>query len=336
MHLPDSLRIELDRAFETCSKPQVKSARRALTQRYRKSGKNNSILVETSNEQSEINPSFMTTRWDRLSYMATRMPATYAVCYHVLNQLQMHGQEIISLLDLGAGPGTVLWAASQLFPSLSQITLLEQDRALIQEGAKLFDDSLKQKHISFLYYSVQSAIPFETHDLVTLSYVLGELPLKDLSTIVQAAWQASTTFLVIIEPGTPEGFRRIREARTQLIHEGAFIFAPCPHHFDCPMTKVDWCHFSQRLVRSSLHRQIKESSLPYEDEKYSYVIAAKNPSERPSSRIVRRPKQGSGHFLLDLCTQDGLKRKIISKKTPALYRAARHATWGDPGPEDHE
>jgi ribosomal protein RSM22 (predicted rRNA methylase) len=35
--------------------------------------------------------------------------------------------EISSLLDLGAGPGTALFAAAEIFPSLTSATLLEAD-----------------------------------------------------------------------------------------------------------------------------------------------------------------------------------------------------------------
>ncbi|MGI4850507.1 MAG: small ribosomal subunit Rsm22 family protein [Janthinobacterium lividum] len=325
MLLPPSLRLKLDLAFKECDKQNIQSARRGLTQRYRESG-----------DRSALIPPFMTTRWDRLSYMATRMPATYAVCHHVLNQLQKYDTEITSLLDLGSGPGTALWAAHDLFSYLNQVTLIEQDQSLSQEGAALFNKDIHQKNITFLWQSLQSAIPFKSHDLVCLSYVLGELPARDLQPLIEAAWQATTEFLILLEPGTPDGFQRIKEARAQLIQQGAFILAPCPHDLECPMVQGDWCHFSGRLARSALHRQIKESSLPYEDEKYSYIIASKKTRDRPLSRIIRRPKQGSGHFILDLCTENGLERKIISKKMPTLYRAARQASWGDPGPENAE
>ena len=34
----------------------------------------------------------------------------------------------------------------------------------------------------------------------------------------------------------------------------------------------DWCHFSQRLPRSRDHMLLKDASVPFEDERYSYVV----------------------------------------------------------------
>ena len=150
MLLPLSLRAKLDLALKNCNKQDLQSARRNLTQRYR-----------TSDNTSASTSSYMTTPWDRLSYMATRMPATYAVCHRVLSQLQEYQTEITSLLDLGSGPGTVLWTVHDLFSDLNQVTLIEQDQALSREGADLFDKDIHQKNIIFL---------LQLHSLVQLSF----------------------------------------------------------------------------------------------------------------------------------------------------------------------
>ena len=62
---------------------------------------------------------------ERAAYLAVRMPATYAAIKAVLAELPA-GLDAKSLLDLGAGPGTSLWAAEEF----ETVTLVEQDRAL--------------------------------------------------------------------------------------------------------------------------------------------------------------------------------------------------------------
>jgi ribosomal protein RSM22 (predicted rRNA methylase) len=95
----------------------------------------------------------------------------------------------------------------------------------------------------------------------------------------------------------------------------------------------DWCHFAARVSRSSLHRQVKGGSLPYEDEKFSYVAAARFPAAPAASRIVRHPQIRKGQVLLDLCTaEDGLRRETVTKRHGDAYRAARDADWGDAWP----
>lgn len=319
MPLPPSLYQAIERLTKACNFSDIRKARHDLTQRY---------------HTKEAN-AFITTDAERLSYLITRMPATYAVGHTVLKQLSREADKITSLLDLGAGPGTLLWAAKDIFPSIKNVTLVEKDHRLAELGAGLFDDVLKKKHIHPIKSDLRQAVPFTPHTLVTLSYVLGELSSDHQKAVIAAAWEAATEFFVLIEPGTPQGFERIRKARTQLIAMGAFIIAPCPHSLACPMAEKDWCHFSKRLERTPLHRLIKEAPLAYEDEKYSYVIAAKNSLKYPLNRIIRKPQQGSGHFILDLCTQDGLKRVIISRKNQEFYRIARHLEWGDPVPEPY-
>ncbi len=86
-----------------------------------------------------------------------------------------------------------------------------------------------------------------------------------------------------------------------------------------------------------LHRQVKGGSLAYEDEKFSYVAAARFPVAPAASRVVRRPQIRKGQVLLELCGPDeSLHRETVTKRHGPLYRAARDTDWGDAWPpEDH-
>jgi ribosomal protein RSM22 (predicted rRNA methylase) len=92
----------------------------------------------------------------------------------------------------------------------------------------------------------------------------------------------------------------------------------------------DWCHFSQRVERTSQHRQLKGGALGYEDEKFSYVIARKDSVKPAGARIVRHPGKHSGHVQLTLCTPEGrIENQTITRSSKAAYKLARKAEWGD-------
>ena len=92
----------------------------------------------------------------------------------------------------------------------------------------------------------------------------------------------------------------------------------------------DWCHFSQRVERTSQHRQLKGGALGYEDEKFSYLIAAKNAAPSTGARIVRHPGKHSGHVKLALCTAQGqIENRTITRSSKEAYKRARKAEWGD-------
>ena len=92
----------------------------------------------------------------------------------------------------------------------------------------------------------------------------------------------------------------------------------------------DWCHFAQRLERTSAHRQAKTASLAYEDEKFSYLVAARTTVAPVSARIVRHPRKHSGHVQLTLCTRDpGIQTRTVARSDGPAYKLARQAEWGE-------
>ncbi|AKH82079.1 rRNA methyltransferase [Streptomyces sp. CNQ-509] len=179
--------------------------------------------------------------------------------------------------------------------------------------------------------------------LVTVSYVLGELPEDVRREVVAEAARGARGAVVVVEPGTPDGYRRVLAARRQLVDAGYEVLAPCPHSARCPMEgTADWCHFAARVQRSALHRRVKGGELGHEDEKFSYVAAVRVPAGAPApARVVRHPQLRKGLVLLELCTAgEGLARTTVSKRQGPRYRAARDVRWGGawppPGDDGHD
>src|SRR5262245_30161510 len=204
----------------------------------------------------------ITTQAHRAAYLAARFPATFAANLQVFTEIQRLAPDarINSLLDLGAGPGTALFAAIEIFPQLTHSTLVEADRSFIELARRL------SAHVShpavreakWIQRDVRDGLPGEAHDLVVISYTLSELQQTDAEKLVLQAWSYTKQLLVIIEPGTTRGFGFVHAVRALMIGAGGHIVAPCPHAHECPMAAAgDWCHFAARVQRTSLHRQIK-------------------------------------------------------------------------------
>ena len=147
--------------------------------------------------------------------------------------------------------------------------------------------------------------------------------------VVERAWASTTGALAIVEPGTPDGYRRILAARARLLELGGFTVAPCPHDLACPLLEGDWCHFAVRLPRSAEHRSAKAASAGFEDEKFAYVVVAREEPARAPARILRHPQVRGGHVRLELCAADGLRSIVVSKRDREAFREARKASWGD-------
>jgi len=262
-------------------------------------------------------------RMDALAYLVARFPATYAAAHAALRRTEEANPRFspASLLDVGAGPGTVALAARAIWPSLSAITLLEPNAIFRRVAEELWPNA------NIVAGTLGGALP--NADLVTAGYVLAELDIAKIPQTARELWRAAKAMLVLIEPGTPEGFARIRAARQALIEEGAHIAAPCTHDKECPMSGSDWCHFSERLARSRDHMMVKSASVPFEDERYAYLAVSREPRAHSQARIVKPPIEQKPAISLPLCDSSGLHIKVVPRRDKEQYRVARKKNWGD-------
>ena len=320
MNLPDSLRLALSHELASIPQKQVVEAAARLSSRYR-------------NHEPTSTGAFLHSSSDILAYAAVRFPATFAAIYAALAAVQArkpHWQPR-RLLDAGAGPGTSMWAANELWPQLAEVTLLEREEAMITLGKHLATHAQSTALQQAQWQKVDLLAPWSSSpaDLIIASYVLGELESTKREALINKLWSLTTDTFVIIEPGTPAGFSNIRAARQLLIFAGAKVVAPCPHALTCPMPVHDWCHFAQRVSRTSLHRAVKQVDLSYEDEKFSYIAVSRVPSLPIEGRVLRHPQIRPGHISLELCTPQGLTNTTITRKNKSAFRQTRDTHWGD-------
>ncbi len=266
---------------------------------------------------------------DCLAYAVVRMPATCRALHAALLAADRHVVSTFTThLDLGGGTGAAAWAAAAVWPGITT-EIVEREPAAIRLGRRLADGR-KGRLVdpTWTAADLRRWTPHGQVDLITIGYVLNELSDTGCRDLVNTAARTAGT-VVIVEPGTPRGHRRILDARAQLIEHGLTIAAPCPHQAGCPLVPADWCHFAVRLPRTELHRALKDGTRNYEDEKFAYLVATRAPAKIASARVIARPGHRKGQVVLDLCTTAGTRERTVVPKSSSSYRAARSTTWGD-------
>ncbi len=317
MELPERLREAVAAALEGVPLADLQRASERLSQRYR--GEIRDGALHLSDDLAAR------------AYLAVRMPATYAAIRAALDAASELVPDFApsSLLDAGAGPGTALLAAGDLWPQLVDAELIETSGAIRHWGERLVS-AAGLKGARWRAETLASVTPERRFDLVTLGYLLDELPPGAIAPLIGKLWQATGGMLLAVEPGTPAGWRRILSIRQQLIGLGAHVVAPCPHALACPLIEPDWCHFSQRVQRSRMHRRIKSADVPWEDEKFIYLAAAREAAIHVHARVIAQPMVRGGTVRLKLCNRDGTRAEaLVSRRDGKRFAQARRLHWGD-------
>jgi ribosomal protein RSM22 (predicted rRNA methylase) len=317
MELPPPLRRAIDRMLEGVAGSDIAIAAASLSRRYR----------------DETPGTHVTSDHAALAYLAARLPATYAAVrasFAAVADARPDFSPIIAL-DVGAGPGTAIWAAADCWPALAEALLIEASPLFRAYGERLSLQAPLPPNITWRTADAAAGtIDNAPRDLVTLAYVLSELAPDTQRRLVGKLWRLTADILVIVEPGTPAGWQRILSAREVLIASGAHIVAPCPHAHACPLTPPDWCHFAQRVARSRIHRAAKNAEVPWEDEKFIYLALSRKPATRMAARVIARPRKASGRVTLKLCRPDGSAgERLISRRDGNFYKQASRLDWGD-------
>jgi ribosomal protein RSM22 (predicted rRNA methylase) len=317
--LPAWISAALQGRLENVSRGELRQRAQAISDTYRTGGSSEIV-------RSEL---------DALAYAVVRMPATYAAVRAAL----AHTTEVIpdfrpqSILDVGAGPGTASWAAMNAWPSTLRTMLIDNNSRLL-ELARQLHAAIGRRDIAADVISddmLRSLANAPAADLVMASYALTELAPAALDDTLTALWGRAARLLVIVEPGTMDGFRRILRCRDILLAAGATIIAPCSHESRCPLAGNErWCHVAARLPRSREHLIVKDASVPFEDEKFSYLVAGKGFADlRRGRRVLASPKVSKASVSLTLCAPDQPEERTVERREKEAYRIAKRLDWGD-------
>ena len=288
---------------------------RAISEAYRlKTGEGKRLLTRES---------------EAAAYALSRMPATVEAARAALAEaLEASGLAPRTLLDCGAGTGAVTFAADSLL-ALERATCLEREAAMRAVGQRLMAEA-GGVQAQWAACDLTAREPLPRAQLVCEGYMLGELEAAMRLPVAEKLWNACEQMLVLIEPGTPQGFANLRAVRAHLTALGAYVAAPCPAGSEnCPMTGENWCHFAVRVQRTRLHKALKGGDAPFEDEKFSYLALTREPPVHPCrARLLRHAQIAPGRILLSVCEADGERTLTVTKKDP-LWKRARKIRWGE-------
>ncbi|MBR4039055.1 MAG: rRNA methyltransferase [Clostridia bacterium] len=314
---PQELTAALEQLLAGRNAAQLAKDAQAISENYRlRTGAGNRLLTREG---------------EAAAYAASRMPATFAAAHAALEAaIAASGLSPRTLMDCGAGTGAATWAAADLL-NLEGATCLEREDAMRSVGSALMRSGggvLDGARWESCDLTAANALP--KAELVIEGYMLGELKEEMRTVVAKKLWDACTQMLLLIEPGTPQGFANLACVRRELAALGAHVAAPCPADSDsCPMTDGDWCHFSVRVQRTRLHKALKGGDAPYEDEKFCYLALTRNPPENAcAARVLRHPLIQPGRITLTLCEGGEKKLRAVTKKD-ALWKRARKIGAGE-------
>jgi ribosomal protein RSM22 (predicted rRNA methylase) len=320
--LPEQLESAIEAALRDLPSSQWMKAARTVSERYRA-------------RRNGTEPSLVQGPYEALGYAALILPAAYAQLSGAM--MAVHTRipqwQPTSMLDIGSGPGTALWAAIEQWPSLQTLTAWEREAAFIHLGHRFATASGKQALCATRWEHVVLGRNLPAHlpkyDLVVFGHVLNELPEAVRKVLVEMAWKHCSGVLLIVEPGTSTAFPLVKTMREQLRSLGASTLAPCVHDNECPLIN-DWCHFPQRLKRPDFQRRVKDASAGWEESKFSYAAMAHFPPSHVAwGRLIHQPHIQKGFVDLTISSQDGLVRPRILKRDRVMYRQSLSYEWGD-------
>ena len=315
MDIPQELKIAIENQLVGIKSNQIIENYQKISSRYRNNIGDGKIFV---NKQEEA-----------LSYAISRMPSTYCAIYSALDHILKNcNEKINTCYDIGAGTGAATWAVNQCI-HFEKCTCFEREQDMIDVGKKLMKGVELLKQVDWKKFDILKDNFTEKADLIITSYMINELPEENKNEIIKKLWNITNKILLIIEPGTPAGFKNIVNAREMLLKEGANIIAPCSHQSECKIKEDDWCSFYVRVNRSGIQRLAKKGELGYEDEKFSYIAFSKTAIDNQKTRILRHPQIYQGYVKIKVCTNHGIEEKIYSKKDGEIYKKIKKLNAGD-------
>lgn len=320
MKIPDLLEFAIEEEVNKHSIKDLKNAALNLSKRYM--------------ESERTGETFLRTNLDTIAYSVIRMPATYSAIRTCLEKvLEVYDFDIKSVLDIGSGTGAAEWACNDLF-DVKDIVCLEREKDMRDISKKYFSFDENLKNVKFIESDILKEDLSVKKDLCILSYIINELSVENRLKVIDKVLKSAGKVLLIVEPGTPEGFNNIKEIRDYAYNKGYKIIAPCTGFCGrCDIPSDDWCASSVRVQRTKIHKYLKDAEIGFEDEKFSYVAISTEDIDFDNitnkRRILRHPKIENGRVIVKTCLNGEIKEDVITKKNKEDFKVLKKKNVGD-------
>ncbi|KAG0227072.1 37S ribosomal protein S22 [Actinomortierella wolfii] len=220
------------------------------------------------------------------AYVAALAPSAYSAVYNVLNEVKKRvpGFNPTTFFDFGTGPGTAIWAAEEHWKGQMQYTGIDSSLPMLEIAENVISSISDEDNLMsrvtlkpFMSYGSEAA----KYDIVMSAFTLSEITsLSMRRSTLQHLWDSTKDMLILVDRGTPNGFRILAEAREQILGLDKEVFKP----------KAKYDHMGNILPEEEpaptepayvlAPKRTKHSKENYEDSKYTYVILRKG--SRPS------------------------------------------------------
>uniref|UniRef100_A0A0G4GVQ8 Ribosomal small subunit Rsm22 n=1 Tax=Chromera velia CCMP2878 TaxID=1169474 RepID=A0A0G4GVQ8_9ALVE len=275
----------------------------------------------------------------------------FRILFEVAKRLPDYRPRTLMEFGAGAAPGTL--AAHQVWEGGFSDALCVEPSQHLQAVGKFMASDMPAVRWQAGVFEVTSHF-----DLVIASHSLMAIKGQESRDfLIKNLWNRVKPggILVVVEKGTPTGFRFIHSIREVFIggleKEHFHFVAPCPHEGLCPIsvTGRDWCHFKQKLHHAERAIYNRHKGRNTTEETFSFLAIRKGPGPRllfdsadeaPSPalksffwpRVVLPVMKRGKHVVIDVCSAPQLFQRItVSKSKPhsSGYKFARRTLWGD-------
>ncbi len=237
-----------------------------------------SIIKQSNSYNSNTNANPWASKASQAAYLAYFFPLNTLRLMSVIAEADRLGffNNIKTASELGSGCGTFDIAYS----AIKKTPLIKTNTELSEEAIKIHKIILK--NVPSIQSRFSDIAP--TSDLFIASYALNE-------TGFNLSLLKNYNNILILEPSTETHSRNLIKVREELIQQGYYAWAPCPHNLDCPIlknSKKDWCHDRVFIDKPTWFNKL-ENKLPNFNNSltFSYLLLSKRPSPVAGKGLVR-------------------------------------------------